>query len=347
MIRFLVRHADGTVQHGRADETLSSLLTNPEKTIWIDIAFVPEQREQVEAFLKKHFNFHPLALEDALQQSHLARVDDWHDYVYLVLDALDLEINRTLELQELDFFLGRNYLVTLHEVPIRPLEVLWDQCRQTGERRFRAGADHLLYQLIDRIVADYMTVVDGLDEEVDELERLVFRAAEPGIVTRIFQLRRTLLKLRRLLSYLREALNRLARDDFAVIDPQERPYFRDVYDQTVRLYEITEGLRDMAVGAMDSYMMVTSNRLNEVMRTLTVVTVLFAPLTFLTGFFGMNFFGGTYEVEAPWPAWLLFFLCLVGLVFMPAAMFFWIARKGWLKSTLLEREEHLSTEAAE
>lgn len=341
MIRCLVRQPDGAIRLGRADGELTADLADPKKCIWIDIAFVPEQRAEVEAFLKAHFQFHPLAIEDALQQSHLSRVDNWQDHLYIVLDALDLELNRTLEQQELDLFLGKNYLVTLHEVPIRPLDALWDQCRQAGERRFKSGPDHLMYQLIDKIVAEYLVVVDGLDDEVDELEHEVFRTAEPTIVTRIFQLRRTLLKLRRIMSYLRETLNRLARDDFPVIDAQERIYFRDVYDHTVRLYEIAEGLRDMAVGAMDSYMMVTSNRLNEVMRTLTVVTVLFAPLTFLTGFFGMNFFGGSYEVPTTWPAWLLFVLCLVGLLTMPVAMFYWIDRKGWLKTTLLEKEDAL------
>ncbi|HMP01912.1 MAG TPA: magnesium/cobalt transporter CorA [Gemmatales bacterium] len=339
MIRVLVRHADGTVRCDPPQSELAALLAEPGHTVWIDATWSAAERPAIEALLQEQFRFHPLAIEDALQEAHLSRVDDWRDYLYLVCDALSLQPDCTLNQQELDVFLGRQYLVTLHEAPIPALDSLWEQCRQDGQHRFRPGPDHVLYLLLDKIVSEYMLVVDGLDDEVDDLELEIFRGAEPQVIGRIFQLRRTLLRLRRILSYLRETLNRLARDGFAVIATEERVYFRDVYDHVVRLHEIVEGLRDMAVSAMDSYMMTTSNRLNEVMRTLTVVTVLFAPLTFLTGFFGMNFFGGTYEVDAPTSSLLLFISCLIGLAVMPVAMFYWIARKGWLTSTLLERSD--------
>jgi magnesium transporter len=191
------------------------------------------------------------------------------------------------------------------------------------------------------VADDYMRVVEGLDDEIDRIEMTVFRRPRAELVRRIFRTRRTLSRLRRILGALREVLNRLARDEYAVIDATDRVYFRDVYDHLVRLYDIVEGLRDMAAGALDSYLSVTSNRINEVMRTLTVVNVLFMPLSFLAGFFGMNFFGEAFNVATPFPSVFLFWLCLGMMVATPLALFGWIARRGMLRSlTGDEPEEH-------
>ena len=145
-----------------------------------------------------------------------------------------------------------------------------------------------------------------------------------------------------MLGYLREVMNRLARDDFGVIDAADRVYYRDVYDHLVRLYDIVEGLRDMVGGVLDTYLSVTSNRMNEIMRTLTVVTVLFMPISFVVGFFGMNFFGEAYNIPNlaggtepfAWVNHVLFWLCFLSVVGTPPMMLWWMARKGWLRSVV-------------
>src|SRR5262249_13165656 len=129
----------------------------------------------------------------------------------------------------------------------------------------------------------------------------------------------------------------LARDDYPMIDEKDRVYFRDVYDHLVRLYDIVEGLRDMVGGALDSYLSVSSNRINEIMRTLTVVAVLFLPLNFLVGFFGMNFFGEPFNVSNPFSSTVLFGVCMSLMGLLPVMMLWWMARSGMLASTVRER----------
>ena len=183
------------------------------------------------------------------------------------------------------------------------------------------GPDYLLYELADGIVSDFMPCVDQLDEEIDRVEDEIFDRPSSGVLNRLFTLKRAVIHLRRILSPQREVLNRLARDEYRVVDMKERVYFRGVYDHLVRLHDINEGLRDLIGGALDIYLSATSNRLNEVMRILTLVTVLGLPLTFLTGFFGMNFFGSTYELPAPFEGWLLFIIAVLTMIFTPIVLY--------------------------
>lgn len=338
MIRTHYYTSTGEFQSDLNPEALDVALKVNGGCLWVDIQYGSGERSDVEAFLKEHFKFHPLALDDALHEAHLSRVDDWNTYLYAVVHGLHLQNGCQIELRELDLFLGSRYLLSLHEQPIAALERVWSFQGKNAETRLARGPDHLLYQVLDSLIADYMPVVDGLDDEIDEIEREIYESPLKSTVNRIFKLRRTLLRLRRLLGYLRETLNRLARDDFSMINEAEKVYFRDAYDHVVRLFDITEGLRDMAGGAMESFMSVTSNRINEVMCTLTVVTVLFMPLGVLAGFFGMNFFGDQFNVGNRIDARIWFGLCLVLMVLTPPAMLYWIERKGWLRSTLTEKD---------
>jgi magnesium transporter len=189
-----------------------------------------------------------------------------------------------------------------------------------------------------------MPVVESLDDHIEDVEQDIFNHPSPRLVSRIFRLRRKLLRFRRVLGAMREVANRLARDDYEVIDQRDRIYFRDVYDHLVRLFEIIEGMRDMVVGALDSYLSVSSNRINEVMRTLTIFTVLFMPISFLAGFFGMNFFGDQFAIANPVSANVVFWMCMILMVSIPPAMVWWMAKRGWLQPTIYgrvkEREQH-------
>ena len=152
------------------------------------------------------------------------------------------------------------------------------------------GADHLLYKITDNLVAGYMPAVEKIDDAIDQIEDQVFDRPSPRTLERLFALKRVLLAMRRIVLPQREVLNKLARDDYQVIDPKDRIFFRDIYDHLVRLHDLNESLRDLVGGVLDTYLSVINNRMNEVMKTLTIITTLFMPLTFVTGFFGMNFF---------------------------------------------------------
>jgi magnesium transporter len=337
MMRSLFHSSSLHLQENLTRFQIEAALRDESGTLWVDFLVENGKRDEIAALLREVFRFHALAIADALHESHIPRIDDWEDHLYINWHALILDDAGELALQEVDIFLGRNYLITLHEKPLPVLDQLWNQCAQGVERRLTMGPDHVLYTLTDQLTVAYMKVVDGLDDAIDNLEHEIFDEPTPGTVNRIFRVRRTLLRLRRILGAMREVMNRLARDDYAVVDARDKVYFRDVYDHLVRLYDIIEGLRDMAAGALDSYLSVSSARINEIMRTLTVVTVLFMPISFIASFFGMNFFGETFNIDNPMSSWLLFGLCLTITFGLPPAMLWWMARKGWLRSITKRR----------
>ncbi len=228
----------------------------------------------------------------------------------------------------MDAFLGTNYLVTHRARPVAAVDRLWAAC-QRDERHLKKGSAHLLYRLADELVADYMPVVEGFDEAIDDVEDLIFSAPTPSLLEQLFALKRALVHLRRIIGPQREVLNKLARGDYAVVDAKDRVFFRDVYDHLVRLHDITESLRDLVGGALDTYLSVVSNRMNDVMKTLTVITTLFMPMSFLAGFFGMNFFQATVSFEA-WTGSVAFGLMIAAMILLPLGMYLWIRRRAWM-----------------
>jgi len=308
-------------------EDIKPLLKVPEGLIWVDFEATPPEDDA--PILLDIFGFHPLAVDDALQESHVPKLDDWGEYLYIVLHSVVSlpENDGDLDTLELDVFIGQNYIVTHHDQPISALEHVWSTC-QRDDRLIKNGADHLLYRLIDEIVASYMTVVDALDDAIDRAEAQIFTRPTPRTLERIFSLKRGVLRLRRIIGPQREVLNKLARDDYEVIDARARIYFRDIYDHLVRLYDIAESIRDLVGGALDTYLSVINNRMNDIMKTLTIITTLFMPISFVTGFFGMNFFQAVAPLEV-WTGLPVFLVTLVVMVLTPVSMFLWMRRRGW------------------
>ena len=299
--------------------------------LWIDILGPDEHSgTHLETWLCEHFHFHHLAVEDALAETHIPKVDDWGSYLYIVFHVARIvpEIE-TLELQELDIFLGKNFLITYHTVPLPIL----DQDRQSIERdprdRLRQGADHLLVRFLELAIDQSLKAIEELDDQVDTIQNAVIENASPKNLKAIFRIKRSAARVHRMIGPMREVLNRLARDPYSTIREQHRVYFRDVYDHLVRLHDISESLRDLVAGALDTYLSVSANRTNEIMKALTVVTVMFLPLTFLGGFFGMNFFGETLNFTSPLPKHLLFWGTIVLMAVTPWWMYRWVRRKGW------------------
>jgi len=329
MIRSLYRPRDGQMRTDLAVEEFGTLLQDPEGLLWVDL--MAEPPEVCEPILLETFGFHPLAVDDALQESHVPKVDDWGTYLYLVLHAMifDGQEDGRLEAPELDIFLGRNFLVTYHEQPIAAVERVWELCRR-DERHLQKGADHLLYRLADELVTSYMPVVERMDEAIDRFEDQIFDRPDPTTVERLFALKRALLHQRRILMPQREVLNRLARDDYAAIDADSRIFFRDVYDHLVRLHDLNESMRDLVGGALDTYLSVINNRMNEIMKTLTLITTLFMPISFLAGFFGMNFFQPVTAALNGWTDRMAFGLTLLLMVLTPFGMYLWMRKRAWM-----------------
>jgi magnesium transporter len=308
---------------------LPQALANPNGLLWVD--FSGETPEVCEPILEGVFGFHPLAVDDALSESHVPKLDDWQKYLYVVLDAIQFDRdNKEVDTIEVDVFLGKNYLVTHHDLSVTALDHAWSNlCKD--ERHHRHGADHLLYILSDELVADFMHAVEEIDTEIEAVENQVFDNPSPNTAQNIFTLKRMVVKLRRSISPLREVFNKLARDDFEVTDEKDRVYFRDIYDHLVRLHDISESLRDLVSGVLDTYLSVINNRMNEVMKTLTIITTVFMPISFLAGFFGMNFF--VPEQPFPLSLWVtlpVYIPVFIIFVVAPVLMFWWFHRRGWM-----------------
>jgi magnesium transporter len=328
MIRALFRGPQGDIRWGLKPDELAPLIDSQAGLLWVDLQEEPVGAS--ESILAGIFNFHPLAVDDALQEVHIPKVDDWGDYVYTVLHAVDydtLDPDQLVTL-ELDIFLGPNYLITYQEKAIDAVDKIWHACERDA-RHLGKGPDHLLYRVADELVNAYMPVVEKIDDSIEEIEDQIFDDPRPQTLERLFSLKRALLRMRRILTPQREVFNKLGRDEYAVISAPHRVFFRDLYDHVVRLHDINESLRDLVGGALETYLSVVNNRMNDVMKTLTLITTLFMPISFLAGFFGMNFFQpvGFLPVWTDRPAFLLMLVLMAGL---PVVMFWWVRSRGWM-----------------
>ena len=327
-IRIVYRDSGGTIHLEWPLERIGEALADVAGTFWIDIQDRgPSPDASVEPLMRDVFQFHPLAIEDALKEAHVPRVDDWGHYLYIVFHSIDFDPeNDDLRLHEVDIFLGQNYVLTYHTEPLGFL----DQDRRNIERdplnRMRHGADHLLYRFLDAAVAEFVPAIEHLDLAIDDAQEEVFNHPGPQTLQTIFRVKRSALKVLRVLSPQRELLNRLARDTYDPIADDHKVYFRDVYDHLVRIHDLTESLRDLVSGALDTYLSALSNRTNDIMKMLTIVTVLFLPMTFLTGFFGMNYFGDTLAFQMPLPKGRLFLGTCVVMV-LGFIVLGWLARR--------------------
>jgi len=328
MIRALYRTPDGTIRVDIKPEAFPALLQDRDALLWVD--FLEEPPEVCEPILRQVFAFHPLAVDDAIQESHVPKLDDWGEYLYLVFHAVLLDESEGLHLdtREMDVFLGSNYVVTYHPQPIAALDRVFLAC-QRDERHLRKGPDHLLYRIVDELATRYMLAAEAMDEALDRIEDAIFDRPTPATLEQIFRIKRALLHMRQILTPQREVLNKLARDDYTVVDADARIFFRDVYDHLVRLHDINESMRDLVGGALETYLSTLNNRMNDIMKTLTIITTLFMPISFLAGFFGMNFF----QPFLPLPAWTgkwAFSLVLALTILTPIGMSLWIRRRGWM-----------------
>lgn len=263
-----------------------------EGLVWLDIAglLTPEDRELLGA---PPFDFHELALEDASKEDgQRSKVEPYDDHFFLVMHEVTAEVkegNLSLEWDEIDLFVGRNFLVSVHRRDSRAIKRVW----QDADKRARimsCGSDMLAYFLVDTVVDGYIETVDGIEDELDELEdAVVDPRADETTVHRIFGFKRELIHFRKKAGPLREAINEMTSRDFPLVASETLPYLRDVYDHLIRLSDMLDSYRDILTGSLDVHLSAVSNRLNEIMKRLTLVATIFMPLTFVTGFWGMNF----------------------------------------------------------
>lgn len=324
MIRSVYVHPDETLEQDLLLDQIRSKHDAGEGLLWIHLDRPTKQESQ--EILANTFNFHPLAIEDCLSDGYQApKVDDFEKYLFLIVHSLTSTTNlEELETSELDLFLGPNYVVTssLAETS-NAINGIFSRLDRDNRFIFH-GADFLCHHILDAVVDDYMPILDQMDEEIDWLEDRILETPHSSTLEKILTLKHSTLTLRRIIIPMREVMNILSRDEFPQIQPNRRIYFRDIYDHLVRIQDLVESVRDVASGTLDIYLSATSNRMNEVMKALTIVSTIFLPLTFVAGVYGMNF---KYFPEINWQygylyVWILFILLAGGMI-----TFF--KHKGW------------------
>jgi magnesium transporter len=288
---------------------------------WIDLA---GQEEEGLRLLGERFGFHPLPLEDCLHFDERPKLEEYGEYLFIVLHAFACPKGdpREVHPQEVHAFLGNGYLITVHATDVAALEAIWK--RVEGDPNLaRRGADFILYLVADTIVDSNFPIIDLLSEHLEGIEDSVLSAGDPGDLTRIFALKRTLVLMRKVLSPERDLFATLAKRGDPRVSEKTAFYFRDVYDHLVRIYESIDTGRDLLGNALEAHLSMISNRTNEIMKRLTLLSAVFLPLTFITGFFGQNF------EHLPFHSDTLMYVMVACCILIPTGMVLLFRRSGW------------------
>ena len=289
------------------EEALQAVATE-QGHVWIDIDGL-EDRDVVKMLGPLHI--HPLVLEDMVAEINRPKVDDYGAYLYLVVHSARWEGQRPA-MSELDMVVSERFLVTYHEGPTRSVTAAHDVIARRPDLLSPRPAK-LLHFLLDVLVDNYLPLVDHVAEEIDHLEERVFNTEDPRLHERVVHLKRGMSALRRIVGPQRDTVLALTRDEFTAIPADLRPYLRDVYDRLARVSDLLDSFRDEAATLLDLHVAVSANRLNEVIKRLTVIATIGLPLTVVTGYYGMNFALPEYR----WPHSELFamgILVATGLV---------------------------------
>jgi len=253
--------------------------------LWVDLENPTEQEGRV---LADYFHFHELSIEDALGEILHPKIEPYNGYIYLVLHAIDFKsVEHEFATHEVDFFLSDKFLVTVHDETSRSISRLLEVCPK-HDFILAEGTDALLHRILDSIVDNYRPEVEKLEKRLDDVEERVFERPGKDDVKRILGLKKDVGSLRRVVTPQRDVVARLARREFPVITEPIAYRFRDVYDHLVRMTEEAAIFLDRVTGILDAHLSFTSNRLNQVMKILTIISTIFMPMTVLTGMYGMN-----------------------------------------------------------
>ncbi len=281
--------ASGVVSERLAREEIVNALASGKGTLWVDIdTRIPDQVD----LLKSVFNFHPLAREDALNPESRVKLEEYDSYLLLIVRTVafveETEDPYDLETVNITFFLGRNYVVSVHGADTTPVDIIADLLRRKPELAGR-GAGRLMHAIVDQAIDAYFPIIDKLDEFMDSLEERIFASFDQSSLRDLFAVKRLVLTLRRHLAPQRDAFNVLTNRPSSLMAPETQIYFRDIHDHVLRIYDSLETFRDLLSSTMDSYLTQVSNRLGMATKTLGVVATFTLPFVVVSGMWGMNF----------------------------------------------------------
>jgi len=275
--------------------------------------------------IANHFGIHSLVMEDILNTGQRPKMDDMDDYVYVVLKMLNYnEEDDEIDAEQISIILGQNFVISFQEKERDVFEPIRERIRKNKGRIRKKGADYLAYTLLDSVVDIYFTILEKIGERIEFLEEELVENPSTQTLQEIHGLKREMIFLRKSIWPLREVISGLERGESSLIKETTVIYLRDVYDHTIQVIDTVETFRDMLSGILDVYLSSISNKMNEVMKVLTIIATIFIPLTFLAGVYGMNF---RYMPELEW-RWgyftALFLMAVIGI-----GMVIYVRKKKW------------------
>ncbi|MBC3759618.1 magnesium/cobalt transporter CorA [Hyunsoonleella sp. SJ7] len=297
---------------------------NTESVTWINLNGLNHVKD-IQA-LGQHYELHPLVMEDIVNIAQRPKIDEYENYLFVVLKMVYYDKSKNIVSEQVSFVLGENYVLSFQEAEGDVFDTVRDRLRHAKGRVRNMQSDYLLYTLIDAIVDHYFTVIEILGDKIEDFETEIFAGKIEEDASRSIQdLKREILRVRRAIFPLREVLNRIEKNETELIQKKTLTYYRDIYDHLIQVTENIDIYREMTWSLMDMYMTTISNRMNEVMKVLTIMASIFIPLTFIAGIYGMNFEyipelkhrNGYFVV---WGVMLLIFL----------GMMYYFKRKKWL-----------------
>lgn len=287
--------------------------------VWVDFDS-PVKKET--NLLRSFFDFHPLAVEDCVNNLQRPKVEFYEEHLFYVVHALD---EKTLEATEVDFFTTKNMVVTFHKTEVPEIDFVWNYVKGLKVVPPELGKNELIHKLMDKLVDMYFPIMHRLEERVISIESNEDDEA-PKLINQIFDIRADLLSLRKTVVPMRELLYRILESKRVGLDADERSYFHDIYDHLLRLTDMMTSAREMTSDIRDNYISLNSYRMNNIMKTLTVITTIFMPLTFIAGLYGMNFVNMPELKSENGYFYVLGIMILLGVM-----MSLWFRKKGWFE----------------
>jgi magnesium transporter len=314
---------EGDLKCDLAAEEIKAAFESKKGLLWVDIAGTTEEDG---AFLAHNFNFHHLAIEDCVSPLiHPPKIDDFGDHLFLIVHGINHVVeSEIVETAELEIFLGHHFVVSNHSFPLYSVEAVKRQVEDDG-RPMRRGADFLTHALVDVLIDNFMPTIDKMSDIAEEIEEEVIRSPHQTTLEAILKLKRSTLRIHRVMAPQREILNRLSRGEFPLIKEEAQIFYRDIYDHLVRIEDLNQTNRDRADNALTTYLSSVANRQNETMKVLSIVATIFLPLTLVAGIYGMNF---ENMPELGWEWGYFAVLGLIGTVIVVAIWWFWA--RNWI-----------------
>ena len=320
----IYRRPDGTVEHDVSPMRIREIVQAGEGELWVDIDSTNNHQH---ALLEKIFDFHTLAVEDTLSPGTRVKLEEYDRYIFVVIAGVrfDHATDDPFDLETFNqyFFLGKNFLVTVHAIPSSSCGAMRERLMRNPDLLAR-GAAMTMHGIIDQGVDAYFPLVEQLGDLVESLETRVFESFDEKLIHEIFKAKRAAFAVRRHVGPMREVLNILTNRPCIYIKHESQLYYRDVYDHTIRIMEWVDTTRDLLAGVIETYLSQTSNRMNRVMKQLSVVSTVALPLIVFGGIYGMNF-QHLPLTDQPWGFWW----ALGGMAAVSGVVVYWLKKQQW------------------